>query len=161
MTTYIPNKHPILHLLPFILSLTILMTFSCKVASDENTYDKEMEQLSTYIQTNNITVAPTASGLYYIEVKTGTGENAKPRQRATVQYTGRLLTGTVFDSGTFSFTLGTGAVIAGWDEGIALMKKGGIAQLIIPSTLAYGATGVGSIPPFSTLIFDVVLTDIN
>jgi FKBP-type peptidyl-prolyl cis-trans isomerase len=151
--------HPISVLALFIFA-ALFLTPSCKVETDEETFAKEMEKLSAYISANNITVAPTASGLYYIETKAGVGENPKPGQRATVQYTGRLLTGTVFDSGTYTFTLGAGSVIKGWDEGIALMKKGGQAELIIPSNLAYGANGVGRIPPYSTLIFDVVLTDI-
>jgi peptidylprolyl isomerase len=79
-----------------------------------------------------------------------------------VHYTGYLTDGTKFDSSLdrgepFSFSLGVGQVIKGWDEGIALLKPGAKAKLIIPSSIGYGARNMGSIPPFSTLIFDVEL----
>jgi len=143
----------------FIL-VTIGFFTSCKTA-DENSFEKEMEILADYIKTNNITVLPTVSGLYYIELKEGTGENAKAGDTVTVKYTGKLLDGTIFDSGTYTFILGRGTVIKGWEEGIAMMKKGGIAQLIIPSNLAYGANGAGTIQPYTTLIFSVELLDIK
>jgi FKBP-type peptidyl-prolyl cis-trans isomerase len=139
-----------------VFALLILGFVSCKTV-DENSFQKEMEVLADYIKTNNISVKPTASGLYYIELKEGTGNFPRIGETVVVKYTGKLLNGTVFDSGKFSFKLGTGQVIKGWDEGIAMMKKGEIAQLIIPSDLAYGANGSGPIPPYSTLIFDVEL----
>lgn len=153
MTKTIPNQRfaAVLLLVPMLL-----VAFSCKTDPD-NSYEQEMEQLAEYIQTNNITVAPTASGLYYIELSAGTGQAAQPGESVTVQYTGRMLDGTVFDSGTISFVLGTGRVIKGWDEGIALMKHGGTARLIVPSSLAYGDSGAGSIPAYTTLVFDVTL----
>jgi FKBP-type peptidyl-prolyl cis-trans isomerase len=80
-----------------------------------------------------------------------------------VNYTGKLLDGTQFDSSEgrdpIEFALGTGRVIKGWDEGIAMMRKGEKAVLIIPSTLGYGERGSQRIPPFSTLVFDVELVD--
>ncbi|HRW68136.1 FKBP-type peptidyl-prolyl cis-trans isomerase, partial [Lentimicrobium sp.] len=82
-----------------------------------------------------------------------------------VHYTGTLLDGTKFDSSVdrgqpFEFVLGQGQVIQGWDEGIAMMKKGGKARLIIPSAIAYGENGrMPTIPPSATLIFDVELID--
>jgi len=82
-----------------------------------------------------------------------------------VHYTGRLVDSTIFDTSTggdpFSFTLGAGYVIPGWDEGIAYMKEGGKATLIIPSVLGYGSSGKNSIPPYSTLVFDVELVDVR
>ncbi len=145
----------------FFLTASIVFSFSCKVDIDENSYEKEMAQLSDYIRANGITVAPTTSGLYYIELKSGIGESAKSGDNVNVRYTGRLLNGTVFDSGTYGFVLGSNTVIKGWDEGISYMKISGTAQLIIPSTLGYGARGIGSIPPYSTLLFDVELLSIN
>jgi FKBP-type peptidyl-prolyl cis-trans isomerase len=83
----------------------------------------------------------------------------------TVNYTGRLLTGAQFDStagrGPFSFTLGAGEVIKGWDEGLTGMKVGGTRELVIPSYLGYGDTGQGSIPPNATLVFEVELLDVE
>ncbi len=104
--------------------------------------------------------------LEYIEVEAGDGPMPVAGDRVFVHYTGMLEDGTVFDSsverGTpFSFVLGQGDVIRGWDEGIALMNQGGKATLIIPPNLAYGATGAGNaIPPNATLTFEVELVDI-
>ena len=109
---------------------------------------------------------PVASGLYYIETKEGKGSNPQSGQKVKVHYTGKFLDGTVFDSSVdrgepIEFTLGQGQVIKGWDEGIAMMRKGGKAVLVIPSEIAYGTYGRGNIPPYSTLVFDVELVDIN
>lgn len=126
----------------------------------------EKEQIETYLLENNITIEPRESGLIYIETKTGKGAFAQVGSTCIMNYTGKFLDGTIFDSSVernqpFSFVLGQGQVIKGWDEGIALMKKGGKATLIIPSALAYGERGAGggSIPPHTPLIFDVELID--
>lgn len=109
----------------------------------------------------------TASGLEYIELEAGTGAQAVAGKTVSVHYTGKLQDGKVFDSSIsrgepITFQLGAGRVIKGWDEGIALMKAGGKAQLIIPSDLAYGERGAGGvIPPNATLVFDVELVDVK
>ncbi len=109
----------------------------------------------------------TPSGLEYIEQQAGTGAAPTAGQRVTVHYDGRLQTGQPFDSSRnrgepFSFVLGKGQVIKGWDEGIALMKVGGKAQLVIPPELGYGARGAGGvIPPNATLVFDVELLGVK
>lgn len=111
-------------------------------------------------------VITTDSGLQYFLVESGDGQMPESGQIVSVQYTGFLDDGTVFDSsvdrGTpFQFPLGQGAVIRGWDEGIALLNEGSRARLIIPSDLGYGAGGSGGvIPPNATLIFDVELVEI-
>ena len=105
----------------------------------------------------------TASGLQYWDIKVGTGAEAKQGDRVKVHYTGWLTTGKKFDSsvdaGTpFSFTIGRGEVIKGWEEGVAGMKVGGKRQLRIPPELAYGERGYpGAIPAHATLIFDIRL----
>ena len=105
----------------------------------------------------------TSSGLQYVDLTIGTGATAEAGQTVTVHYTGWLENGNKFDSSVdrgqpFSFHLGAGRVIKGWDEGVKGMKVGGKRKLIIPSNLGYGAQGAGGlIPPHATLIFDVEL----
>jgi FKBP-type peptidyl-prolyl cis-trans isomerase len=102
----------------------------------------------------------TASGLKYVDVKEGTGAEPKPGQTVTVKYVGRFENGKIFDQNQqgFSFKIGKGEVIKGWDEGVGSMKVGGERKLTIPPNLAYGERGYpGAIPPNSTLLFDVTL----
>lgn len=148
-----------------ILALIVFVS-SCNKNNDDEQKKLEEEALQQYLIDNNITTEPQASGLYYIETLAGTGNAPLNGQQVAVHYTGKLLDGSVFDSSIgklpFTFPLGYGYVIAGWDEGIALMKKGGKATLIIPSSLGYGSSGSGStIPPYSTLVFDVELVEIG
>ena len=109
----------------------------------------------------------THSGLEYIEVEAGTGAQAVAGKTVSVHYTGKFQDGRVFDSSVsrgepITFPLGRGNVIKGWDEGIALMKVGGKAQLIIPPHLGYGERGAGGvIPPNATLVFDVELVSVQ
>ena len=109
----------------------------------------------------------TASGLEYWDIVVGTGATAVSGSQVKVHYTGWLISGQKFDSSLdrgepFSFLLGAGQVIKGWDEGVAGMKVGGKRQLRIPPTLGYGAEGSGGvIPPNATLIFDVELLDVS
>ena len=105
----------------------------------------------------------TDSGLQYWDIKVGTGDEAKSGDKVKVHYTGWFTSGKKFDSSVdarqpYSFTLGQGNVIKGWDEGVAGMKVGGKRQLRIPPELAYGEQGYKNIvPPNSALIFDVQL----
>src|SRR5450631_3820962 len=109
----------------------------------------------------------TVSGLEYWDIKVGTGPTAEKGQTVKVHYTGFLTTGKKFDSSVdrgepFTFSLGQGQVIKGWDEGIAGMKVGGKRQLRIPPELGYGAQGGGwVIPPNATLLFDVELLGVR
>ncbi|MEI6887729.1 MAG: FKBP-type peptidyl-prolyl cis-trans isomerase [Bacteroidales bacterium] len=127
---------------------------------------EEAASLGKYLKEKNITAKPTASGIYYIERVKGTGTKAAAGKVVKVHYTGTLLNGTKFDSSRdknqpYEFTLGQGQVIKGWDEGIELMNVGGKATLIIPSNMAYGERDKGTIPPYSTLVFEVELMDVK
>jgi len=108
----------------------------------------------------------TASGLKYVDVKVGSGASPVKGKQVKVHYTGTLENGKKFDSSVdrnepFTFVIGVGQVIAGWDEGVMGMKVGGKRKLIIPSKLGYGAAGAGGdIPPNATLLFDVELLDV-
>jgi peptidylprolyl isomerase len=134
---------------------------------------KQMEEMSAksaaekanrdeYLIKNGITQQPSASGLIVVMQQEGSGPKPQTGQKVTVHYTGYLTNGNKFDSSVdrgqpFSFTLGKGEVIKGWDEGIAMLSPGAKAQLIIPSSIGYGGRGMRPIPAFSTLIFDVEL----
>ena len=106
-------------------------------------------------------------GLKYTDDQVGTGTEAQAGKTVSVHYTGWLLDGTKFDSSKdhnqpFSFPLGRGQVIKGWDEGVAGMKVGGKRTLVIPPDLGYGARGAGGvIPPNATLKFEVELLDVK
>lgn len=109
----------------------------------------------------------TDSGLQYIDEKVGEGDYPMEGEMVTVHYTGTLTDGSKFDSSLdrnqpFSFVIGVGQVIKGWDEGVISMKPGGKRKLIIPAELGYGKNGAGDvIPPDATLIFDVELIKIR
>ncbi len=109
----------------------------------------------------------TPSGLKYTDAVVGSGAQPQAGQTAVVHYTGWLLDGKKFDSSKdrgqpFSFPVGRGRVIKGWDEGVATMRVGGTRRLTIPPELGYGAQGAGgAIPPNATLTFEVELLDVK
>ena len=109
----------------------------------------------------------TDSGLIVVDIVEGSGSSPKKGDRVIVHYTGTLVDGTKFDSSVdrgqpFEFTIGTGSVIKGWDEGVMSMKEGGKRRLTIPPELGYGSRGAGGvIPPNATLIFDVELIEVK
>ena len=136
---------------------------------------REKADFDKYLADNKITAKPTESGLYVIESKKGSGPKPKAGDQVEVNYTGRLLDGTIFDTSNeadakagnvynpqrpyspIKFVLGRGEVIRGWDEGIAMLSKGGKAKFILPSNLGYGERGGGPIPPYAPLVFEVEL----
>ena len=116
--------------------------------------------IDQYLVDKNIEAINTASGLRYVISEAGSGPNAPVGSSAKVRYTGMLLDGTTFDSGEYTFNLGQGQVIRGWDEGIGYFNKGAKGTIYIPSALGYGPNGSGgTIPPNSILIFDIELLD--
>lgn len=111
------------------------------------------------------TTAPTGK-LESTDEVVGTGDEAVAGKTVSVNYVGTLTNGTKFDSSydrnqPFEFVLGAGNVIKGWDQGVAGMKVGGKRKLVIPPDLGYGASGNGSIPPNSTLVFEVELLSVK
>ena len=108
---------------------------------------------------------PVNGTLQIEDLVIGTGATAVSGDTVSVNYVGTLTNGTKFDAsadhgGPYSFRLGTGAVIPGFDQGVTGMKVGGKRRLTIPPNLAYGSTGQGSIPPNATIIFEVELVSI-
>ena len=137
-------------------------------ASKQNGVDDKL--IVDFLKQNNIQAQKTASGIYYKIDQPGSGAALQQGQQITMNYTGKLLNGTPFDSNVdpkfshvqpFNFALGMGQVIKGWDEGIALFKKGGKGTLYIPSPLAYADRSPSpNIPANSVLIFDVEVVDV-
>lgn len=137
---------------------------------------KDDKALQAYFKKKTIVPIKTASGLYYTVIEEGTGEKAMPNDTVVMNYTGYFMDGKKFDSNVdtafrhvqpFTFVLGRGSVVKGWDEGIALMKQGGKATFYLPSGLAYGPqsrpgspANPGGIPANSILLFDVELVKV-
>ncbi len=140
------------------LGLGLLALFVAATRGDDKKDDKKKEEK----------VITTKSGLKYVDEKVGDGKEAKSGDTVSVHYTGWLKDGKKFDSSKdrkepFTFELGAGKVIKGWDEGVAGMKVGGKRKLIIPPELAYGKRGAGGglIPPDAELTFEVELLEVK
>jgi FKBP-type peptidyl-prolyl cis-trans isomerase FkpA len=148
----------------------------------EQQFKEDAETIANYLKENQITAQTTASGLCYVIDTPGQGAQPKQGNKVKVNYTGRLLDGTVFDTNlvavaeqhgvynprrtyeAFAFQVGLGQVIQGWDEGIMCLHQGDKGRLFIPSTLAYGSRGSGGdglIPANAILIFEVELVAIQ
>ncbi|UYZ61688.1 FKBP-type peptidyl-prolyl cis-trans isomerase [Hymenobacter weizhouensis] len=124
--------------------------------------------LQDYLLKNKLNAQKTPGGVYYVVTKAGTGPQPQPGQTVSVLYKGLLLNGKLIDSSEqhgnqpVSFPVGRGQVIRGWDEGVASLKQGSKAILLIPSGLAYGPRGAGpQVPPHSILRFDVELVAVK
>ena len=156
-----------------IMLNSIMEMDSFKVFFDKKQADKdriageiEKKNIDDFIAANKLTVTPTASGLYYIETKPGTGDKPVTGDSVKVKYTGMFIDGSVFDSNedidNMSMVTGVGMVIPGFDEAIQLMSPGAEATVIIPYRLGYGPQGYQPIiPPFTTLIFNLRLVSIT
>ncbi|HTV48018.1 MAG TPA: FKBP-type peptidyl-prolyl cis-trans isomerase [Phycisphaerae bacterium] len=140
----------------------VIPSRSTSVASaDENT-NTATDVAPDKPATKFVNTQTLPDGLVIQDIKIGTGATPKAGDTVDVNYIGWLSNGQSFDSSysrgqPFEFPLGQGQVIAGWDEGVATMKVGGIRQLVIPPALAYGAQGQGPIPPNATLTFYIEL----
>lgn len=144
-----------------IIALLVLTIFTISCEKDGVTA-KQLQKIEDYISLNKLTVTEkTASGLRYVRVKDSNGVSLRNGQKVTVNYIGEFLSGEVFDKGTFSFLLGAGQVIQGFDEGILKMKVGESAILILPSDIAYGSQKTQSIPKNSPLVFRIEVLSAN
>jgi len=136
----------------FVCAVTLLLVSGC--GSETPSAPSQSQPRAEFTQT---------------DLRVGTGTAASNGRALTVAYTGWLFDparpdqkGTQFDSGAaFSFTLGAGRVIPGWDQGVLGMRVGGLRRLTIPPELAYGSTGSGPIPPNASLVFDVELLNVR
>lgn len=151
------------------------------IAQDrEKAKNSESAKVENYIKENKLDVQTTGSGLKYTIEKEGEGAKANVGDTVVVHYTGRFLGGKVFDTSVkedaqkagvynqmrepyepMKIPIGIGAVVPGWDEGLALLPKGSKATLVLPSSLAYGENGNMGIPPYTPLAFDVEIIDIK
>ncbi|MDR0367714.1 MAG: FKBP-type peptidyl-prolyl cis-trans isomerase [Bacteroidales bacterium] len=150
----------------FTIKIDSVITFKeYQSAIAREKWKQETEAIAQYLQTNRLEASPLENGMYYIETKQGRGKSPQEGQICVMNYTGTFLNGDIFDTsvgrGAFDFQLGRGMVIQGWEIGVAMMKKGGKAILVLPSSLAYGERGAGNIPPNTPLVFEVELLDIR
>jgi len=166
-----------------VAALVFLITAACgyadpyasagPVANESPAHGSPTPGVDDFHAGDGLTPVTFPDGLQYIELTKGTGAVAHTNDIAVVQYTGWLTDGTLFDSSRsrnqpFSFTIGQGQVIPGWDEGVPGMAAGGQRKLIIPSSLAYGPqgqqdpnTGATIIPPNATLVFEIELLSVK
>jgi len=156
----------------FVATVAIAIS-SCKTPTGQAQRELEAEYLAKYSAKYFPNTPPKASGLYFLETKAGAAADTliKAGDQVKVYYRGYLITddpttgigdGLEFDSAPvgyepFTFTVGTGAVIAGWDEAMLYMKQGSEAKLLIPSKLAYSITAQSSIPAYSPLVFYITV----
>lgn len=142
-----------------LLAVFGLSLFACNKDESEEQLREDIAQIEQYLKDKGLTAQSTASGLRYIITQEGTGPNPTIQSTVTVRYKGYFLDGSVFDQtqGTETTSFLLGGVIEGWQECVPLLKKGGKGTFWIPSALAYGPSGRGSIPPNTPLIFDIEL----
>lgn len=148
--------------LAFIAAILLLSSVPGTAQSQRRKHTIKRVPPKTVVVSKPSPIGQTPSGLIYVITRHGEGAQAKVGDTVLVHYTGVLTNGVKFDSSIdrgrpYSFVLGTGAVIKGWDEGIAKLHVGDQATLIIPSALGYGPRGSGTIPPDATLVFIVEL----
>lgn len=146
----------------FVLLICLFVQFSCKKET-EIAGANEDEQIENYVKTKKLTVTEKlANGLRYIRTSSNSNGVALLKgQTINVNYTGKYLSDKQFDKGNFSFRLGSGQVVAGFDIGIAKMKTGEKATIIFPSSLGYGPNDYSSIPGGSSLVFDIEVVSVQ
>ena len=146
-----------------LLLAGVLILGSCKdkSLSSEEQLQKDIKEIQEYVTSNNLDAKQKESGLFYVISKEGNGNYPTANDDVTVRYKGYTTDGSVFDeSDQEGITFNLKEVIKGWTEGIQEFKEGGKGMLLIPSQLAYGEKGSGTIQPNTVLIFDIELLTI-
>jgi FKBP-type peptidyl-prolyl cis-trans isomerase len=146
-------------LVPMIAVASLLSACGTESTAPSTPSNPALETFNSTLGVNIATMTRRSDNLYVQDLVVGTGADANSGRTIRVTYSGWLVNGSRFDSNVggpaFSFTLGIGQVIAGWDQGVVGMKVGGKRKLVIGSALGYGSRGSGSIPANATLVFDV------
>ncbi len=126
---------------------------------------REKADIAAYIKKKGITTTPRDGGLYYVETKKGNGSPAVVGKLVSVKYIGSYLNGTIFENsetyGPLEFRIGEGEIIPGLELGVSFMNAGGKALLVVPSSMGYGDTYTGTIPPYTPLVFEVELISVR
>ncbi len=149
--------------LPFLLFLLVLSSAGCikDTSCTPKTPQSEQATIQNFAAANSIIATQHSTGLYYEILNPGSGPAPNITSTIRVTYTGKLLDGTVIDSGT---TPAEGwplaGLIQGWQVGIPLIAEGGVIKLIVPSSMAYGCSGLGPVPGDAILYFEVTLIDV-
>ena len=128
---------------------------------------EEPSKIANYIKKHNINVKPTESGLYFKDIVEGKGDYPVDGNTVTIEYIhydldGNVLQSSYEDETPFTYTVGTGAVIKGWEEAVKLMRKGGKAWMLLPSSIGYGDyQRTKEVKPYSPLVFELELTEVK
>ncbi len=149
----------------FILMLLAVAFFACKDNDIEKLRQRELEKLDQYIQDNHPGAKPEPSGLFYFEVNEGTGDTIHVGDRVQIFYATYTIDSVLIDQTSgyvdgyrydpYEFTVGAGTAISGLEQAATLMQKGTVANLVIPSELAYKQSGTTGVPGFTTLLMQV------
>jgi len=157
-------KRVLLILLPAVLLMSCVKNDSNGGACEPLKPSAEAAQIEAYASANSLAVTKdTPTGIYYQIIDPGTGTAPTDSSKVFVTYTGKYLSGGVFDQATQPNTTGwvLGNLIDGWRLMLPKIKKGGHIKMVLPSAYAYGCTGSGTIPPNEILFFDVTLVDVQ
>lgn len=145
-------------ILPLLFLAGCIKDDSCQA----KTVASEEAAMQAYITANGITATRHSSGMYYEIVNFGSGASPTINSSVSVMYIGKLTDGTIFDQTTSATPLySVTAFITGWQLGLPLIQEGGVIRLVIPSSLGYGCTQAGTIPPNSILYFEIGLVDVQ
>jgi FKBP-type peptidyl-prolyl cis-trans isomerase FkpA len=147
-----------------IVCLLILPGTGCLKDNSCNpkTVASERTTMTNFATANGLTVTEHSSGFQYQIISAGAGQTPTLSSTVSVRYTGKLMDGTIFDSATGTpVTFPLSQVIPGWQLAVPLIQEGGLIRIILPSSLAYGCTGAGTIPGDAVLYFEIQLVDVQ